>query len=86
VPFWNVRDLESKLISFKDFYNDQRCHYALGGDTPNERTGKTRSEVADLHSYRWRSHCRGLYHLEPPREFRRLLCLSQAAMADSSSC
>jgi hypothetical protein len=27
VPFWNARDLESKLLSFKDFYNDQRCHY-----------------------------------------------------------
>lgn len=41
-----------------------RCaHFASSGDTPNERTGKTRTKVADLHSYRWRSHCRGLYHL-----------------------
>ena len=63
VPFWNARDLENKLSSFKEFYNDQRCHYALDGDTPSERTGKTRSEVADLRSYRWRSYCRGLYHL-----------------------
>ena len=63
VPFWTARDLESKLLSFKDFYNDQRCHYALGGDTPSAKTGKTRSKVVDLHSYRWRSHCRGLYHL-----------------------
>jgi len=63
VPFWNARDLESKLSSFKDFYNDQRCHYALDGDTPSEKTGKTRPKVVDLYSYRWRSHCRGLYHL-----------------------
>ena len=63
VPFWTARDLESKLLSFMQFYNDQRCHYALSGDTPRERTGKTRSKVADLHSYRWQSHCRGLYHL-----------------------
>lgn len=63
VPFWHAHDLENKLSSFKDFYNDQRCHCALEGDTPSERTGKTRSEGADLHSYRWRSHCRGLYHL-----------------------
>ncbi len=63
VPFWNARDLESKLLCFQEFYNDQRCHYALSGDTPSERTGKTRSKVADLHSYRWRSYCRGLYHL-----------------------
>jgi len=63
VPFWTARDLESKLLSFKDFYNNQRCHYALDGDTPSERTGKIRPKVADLDSYRWRSHCRGLYHL-----------------------
>jgi hypothetical protein len=63
VPFWNAHDLESKLFSFKDFYNDHRCHYALDGDTPSERTWKTRSEVADLQSYRWRSQCQGLYHL-----------------------
>jgi hypothetical protein len=63
VPFWNARDLENKLSSFKDFYNDQRCHYALDGDTPSERTGMTRSEIADLNYYRWRSYCRGLYHL-----------------------
>jgi transposase InsO family protein len=63
VPFWNARDLENKLISFKDFYNDQRCHYALDGDTPSERTGNLRPKVVDLDSYRWRSECRGLYHL-----------------------
>jgi transposase InsO family protein len=63
VPFWTARDLESKLLSFKEFYNDQRCHYALGGDTPGAKTGKIRTNVADLDSYRWRSYCRGLYHL-----------------------
>ncbi len=63
VPFWTARDLESKLSSFKDFYNDQRCHYALDGDTPSEKTGKIRPKVADLDSYCWRSHCRGLYQL-----------------------
>ncbi len=63
VPFWTARDLESKLLNFTQFYNDQRCHYALNGDTPSERIGKTRSKVADLHSYRWQSHCRGLYPL-----------------------
>ena len=63
VPFWNARDLESKLLDYKDFYNDQRCHYALDGDTPSEKSGKKRRKVADLDSYRWQSHCRGLYHL-----------------------
>jgi len=36
---------------------------ALDGDTPGERTTKTRPKVADLDSYRWQSHCRGLYQL-----------------------
>jgi len=63
VPFWTARDLEIKLLGFKDFYNDQRYHYALDGETPIERTEKTRPKVAHLDSYRWRSHCRGLYHV-----------------------
>jgi len=63
VPFWNARDLESKLLTFKGFYNEQRCHDALVGDTPSEKTGKIRPKVADFDSYRWQSHCRGLYHL-----------------------
>ncbi len=63
VPFWTARNLESRLLSFKEFYNEQRCHYALDSDTPRNRTGKIRPKVADLDSYRWRSYCRGLYHL-----------------------
>jgi hypothetical protein len=35
----------------------------LDGDTPSDRTGKIRSKVVDLASYRWRSYCRGQYHL-----------------------
>ena len=63
VRFWPARNLESKLLILKEFYNDQRCHYALDGDTPSEKTGKIRPKVADLDSCRWRSHCRGLYYL-----------------------
>ena len=63
VPFWNAHDLEMKLLCFQEFYNDQRCHYALDDDTPSEKAGKTRPKVADLHSYRWQSHCRRLYQL-----------------------
>ena len=63
VPFWTAGDLENKLLSFEEFYNDRRCHYALDGDTPSERNAKIRTNVADLDSYRWQSHCRGLYQL-----------------------
>ena len=61
--FWAARDLENKLLSFRDFYNDQRCHYALDGDTPSERAGKKRGNNASLDSYAWQSHCRGLFQL-----------------------
>ena len=63
VPFWTARDLENKLLNFKEFYNDQRCHYALDGDTPGIRTGNIRPRIAGLDSYRWRSHCGGLYRM-----------------------
>ncbi len=64
-PFWSARDLERKLLSFKDYYNDQRTHHALGGVAPRAKFGKTRLTVVNLDNYRWRSHCRGLYHLRP---------------------
>ena len=62
-PFWSACDLERKLLSFQDYYNDQRTHHALGGVTPREKSGKIRPTVVNLDNYRWRSHCRSLYHL-----------------------
>ena len=63
VPFWSASDLRRKLHHFKEFYNHQRCHYALDGETPTATNRKPQSKVIDLRSYRWQSHCRGLYHL-----------------------
>ena len=63
VPFWTARDLERKLLSFKDNYNDQRSHHPLGGVTPSTKSGKMQAKVANLDDFRWRSHCRGLYQL-----------------------
>jgi len=63
VPFWTVRDLERKLLSFRNYYNDQRTHQALGGVAPRAISGKSRPTVVKLDNYRWRSHCRGLYQL-----------------------
>jgi hypothetical protein len=62
VPFWTARDLENKLLSFKEFYNDQRCHLAFDGDTPRQRAETLRPKLADLDSYRWHGHCRGVYN------------------------
>jgi transposase InsO family protein len=34
VPFWRARDLERKLLQFKEYYNRERTHTTLGGVTP----------------------------------------------------
>ena len=63
VLFWNARDLERKLEVFRDYYNDQRVHSSLDGDTPAQISGEAIVKHADLQHYRRRRHCRGLYEL-----------------------
>ena len=62
--FWTTADLENKLIDFTTYFNDHRSHTALQGCTPINES-KPRA-VASLHSYRWQSHCRGLYQTPMP--------------------
>jgi putative transposase len=57
--FWTCLDLENKLIDFQDYYNNHRTHASLKGQTPDQHSSS--QPVADLHSYRWQSHCHGLY-------------------------
>jgi len=59
--FWNERDLERKLLDFKNYYNRHRTHDALDGVTPTMRAGLTENKIIDLNNYHWKSHCRGLY-------------------------
>jgi len=59
--FWTTADFENKLLDFRTYFNLQRSHTALKGQTPDQDTPKP-SPVANLHSYGWQSHCRGLYH------------------------
>jgi hypothetical protein len=61
--FWNSVDLESKLLVFSDYYNLERVHSAVAGATPEEIGGRQAAPLADLSSYRWQSHCQGLYQL-----------------------
>ena len=56
--FWTATDLETKLIAFRDYYNRHRSHAGLKGNTPIE---SVESKGANLKSYRWQPHCRGLY-------------------------
>ena len=58
--FWTAADLERKLLDFQGYYNDHRAHAGLDGRTPEPSTdpGCGRANIA---SYRWQPHCRGLY-------------------------
>ena len=56
--FWTTADLESKLLDFKTYFNHQRTHSARAGRPPDDVPTRP---VANLQSYRWESHCRGLY-------------------------
>ena len=56
--FWTATDLETKLMAFREYYNLHRTHAGLKGETPIETMG---SKGANLKSYRWQPHCRGLY-------------------------
>jgi putative transposase len=59
--FWTAADLEQKLFEFQRYYNDYRAHAAREGRQPGAipNGGGAR---ANLCSYRWQPHCRGLYH------------------------
>jgi transposase InsO family protein len=63
ILFWNAIDLERKLNEFKDYYNQERVHASLDGDTPSEAAGESRTLPALIHDYRWQPHCRGLVQL-----------------------
>ena len=63
VPFWSARDLERKLMLFKEYYNRDRVHRGLDRAPPDEKVGKTDHMIARLDDYRWQKHCRGLFQL-----------------------
>jgi transposase InsO family protein len=56
--FWTTADLESKLLDFKTYFNHHRTHSGRTGRPPGDAPPRP---VANFQSYRWESHCRGLY-------------------------
>ena len=64
------RDSGTRLKEFRDFYNSNRLHAPLGGDTPVETSVETVISITYLCQFGWRTHCRGL--LEPARGFKPL--------------
>ena len=63
VPFWTSRDLETKLLMYKEYYNSDRVHRAHDGVPPNEKNLVASRKVPRMDDYRWEEHCRGLYQL-----------------------
>ena len=61
--FWNAVDLQRKLDTFQDYYNHNRFHASLGGDTPAQVSGESKIRQANLECYRRESHCHGLVQL-----------------------
>jgi hypothetical protein len=58
--FWTTSDLEMKLLDFQRYYNGHRTHAGLVGRTPDPSFGQGHAR-ANVSSYRWQPHCRGLY-------------------------
>ena len=56
--FWTAADLETKLLEFKNYYNEHRAHAGICGKTPGD-SGVT--VCANLQFYRWREHCHALF-------------------------
>jgi putative transposase len=56
--FWTNADLENNLLEFKTNYNHHRTHQSRQGRTPDMPPSQP---IANLSSFRWQPHCRGLY-------------------------
>ena len=63
VPFYGTRDLERKLHSFKDYYNQDRFRRGLEGTVPDPKLTIGNRNIARLDDCRWESCCRGLDQL-----------------------
>ena len=59
--FWNANDLERKLETFRQYYNQHRVHQSLDGQTPAFVSGDVQHLRAHLNHYSWQSHSKGLF-------------------------
>jgi transposase InsO family protein len=61
--YFNARDLEKKLSTFKDYYNGIRCHVGIGAMTPQRKSDHKSRKMANIDSFKWQKYCGGLFQL-----------------------
>ena len=59
--FWNATDFERKLEDFQQYYNRDRVHQSLDGDTPAIASVEAQMQPANLCNYSWISHFNALF-------------------------
>lgn len=59
--FWNVDDLQRKLNSYKEYFNEIRGHHGADGVTPAQKANDKVSNVISIDKYQWKKECRGLF-------------------------
>jgi transposase InsO family protein len=58
--FWSQVDLQRKLDSFKEYYNDYRVHSSIGQPS-DEKSKNTSSKNLNSNHFGWKAHCKGLF-------------------------
>jgi len=59
----NKADLQRKLNSYQNYFNEMRGHHGANGITPAKKANDKVSNVISLDKYRWKKECRGLFQL-----------------------
>ena len=61
--FWNARDLQNKLNTFKKYYNELRAHSSLDNETPSKKADEIKNHVISIDNFRWKKHGGNLFQL-----------------------
>ncbi len=63
ILFWNSSNLQKKLDEYQRYFNQDRSHTSLNAMTPTQKSTQTASHNTSVDSYKWKSHCKGLFQL-----------------------
>jgi len=60
---WGPNDLCKQLQEFQNYYNENRVHYSLNGQTPLDFIQTNKKSPLDLNNYSWEVTCNGRYQI-----------------------